>query len=288
MLPVVSFVYPLFYNIDMLEEAGYDSPPETREEFREMAEAVTNADEGRYGWSIMLDLGQPTGVPTDIFGWYWNAGYDVMEDGQPNLDTTGMVETLQFINDLQQDGLIVPGALSRSEPEKLEEFVNERTAFMVSSTAHIAMIRDRNPDLNFGIAPVPGPSDYDGPPASRVVGWDIGISGGASEAEADAAWKVIEYIMGPDVSAFIAENANALPGNLTASPDFGGSEMHESAYSIYQEADLYSPLVGLPDTQDLQRLFAEEVHALFEGEQTAEETAAAAQEHWNSIILGDD
>jgi multiple sugar transport system substrate-binding protein len=59
---------------------------------------------------------------------------------------------MEFIKGMYDDGLIAPGAFTMSEQDKVEEFTNARVAMMVSSMAHINLIRDRNPDLNFAIA----------------------------------------------------------------------------------------------------------------------------------------
>ncbi|MDR2053562.1 MAG: extracellular solute-binding protein, partial [Treponema sp.] len=50
--PLVSFMMPLFYNIDLLEAAGFDRPPKNQADFAAFAKAVTGPD--RYGFAIAL------------------------------------------------------------------------------------------------------------------------------------------------------------------------------------------------------------------------------------------
>jgi multiple sugar transport system substrate-binding protein len=84
--PVTSYIYPLFYNIDLLKEAGFNEPPKTREEFLKYARALTKPDKGQYGWVLPLSLSLPNGISNDICPWVWAAGYDIMQDGKPYLN----------------------------------------------------------------------------------------------------------------------------------------------------------------------------------------------------------
>jgi len=284
--PVTSYVYPLFYNIDLLSEAGLSDPPKTREEFLEYAKILTKPEKGQYGWVLPLSLSLPNGISNDVLPWLWAAGHDIMKDGKPYLNHQGMVDVLKFINELYQDELISPGTMGKREPEKVEEFANARVAMMISSIAHINILRQRNPNLNFGIAPIPAPSGYDGPPALRVASWDIGISAASNEAKKEAAWKLVKYITREDVNSFIASNANAFPGNLLSKPDYiGGDPIYEAAYKLFTEAELYYPLVGAPEAFELERIFAESIHDMFEGRKTPEEVAAAVQASWEQIFI---
>ena len=45
----------MYYNLDWLNELGYDGPPETWAEFEEMACAATDADAGTVGYEISTD-----------------------------------------------------------------------------------------------------------------------------------------------------------------------------------------------------------------------------------------
>ncbi|BER93439.1 MAG: multiple sugar transport system substrate-binding protein [Candidatus Atribacteria bacterium] len=283
--PVTSYIYPLFYNIDLLKEAGFEGPPKTREEFLKYAEALTKPEKGQYAWVLPLSLSLPNGISNDICPWLWAAGFDIMKDGKPYLNHQGMIDVLKFINELYQKGFISPGTMGKREPEKVEEFANARVAMMISSVAHINILRERNPNLNFSIAAIPAPAGYEGPPALRVASWDIGISAASSTAEKEAAWKLIKYITSPEVNSFVCSNANAFPGNLLAKPDYvGGDPVYELAYDLFTKADLKYPLVGAPEAFELERSFAELIHAMFQGEMTPEEVAVEAQKVWEQIF----
>ena len=75
--------------------------------------------------------------------------------------------------------------------------------------------------------------------------------------------------------------ANAFPGNVNAKPDFVTSDaLFADAFKIYQEGQPANEFVGLPVAEELMRLLNVEVQKMFDGQQTAQEAAAAAQEKW--------
>ena len=84
MIPVANFAYPMFVNMDILEEAGITELPKTRSEFIEAAEAVTE-NTSAYGWIIPLSTSSPSGIQNNFMGWLWASGGSMLEDGRPNL-----------------------------------------------------------------------------------------------------------------------------------------------------------------------------------------------------------
>ena len=85
MIPVVNFVYPVFVNLDLMEQAGVEAPPSTRAEFAEAAAAFAAVEENVYGWVLPLSMEQPNGIQNDVMSWVWASGGSMMEDGMPNL-----------------------------------------------------------------------------------------------------------------------------------------------------------------------------------------------------------
>ena len=98
----------------------------------------------------------------------------------------------------------------------VEEFVNGRVAFMTSSLAHINLIRQNAPNLNFAVMPVPAMDGYDGPRGLAVANWGIGIA--SNSRYQDEAWKFIEYMMRPEVNARLAEGGQCLPRQRAGRP----------------------------------------------------------------------
>src|SRR5690606_31908482 len=126
MIPVVNFVYPVFVNVDLLEAAGVESLPTTRDEFAAAAEALTDPENNVSGWVLPLSLEQPNGIQNDVMSWVWASGGSMMADGLPNLvDNEAVRSAVEFIKGLYDAGVIAPGAFSLREQDKVEEFTNE-------------------------------------------------------------------------------------------------------------------------------------------------------------------
>lgn len=279
MFPLASFVYPVFVNLDMAKANGVDTMPTTRTEFMDAAKKMTHPDKNEYGWVLPLSLQNPGGIQNDVMSWVWASGASMLKDGQPDLENASVVGTLDYIKSLQDAGVISPGIFAKKEQDKVEEFVNGRVGMMVDSLAHINLIRERNPTLNFGISALPAVDGYDGKRGLPYASWGIGISN-SSEHKAEA-WKLVSYLMSPEVNGKLVSIANAFPGNVNAKPDFTKSDpLFAEAFKIYQNGSLANEFVGLPVAEDLMRALNVEVQKMFDGQQTSAEAAAAAQKAW--------
>lgn len=281
MFPVASFVYPVFVNLDLLDEAGVDGMPTTRSEFVDAARKLTDESKNQYGWVLPLNLQAPNGVQNDLMSWVWASGNSMMKDGAPDLTNENVVSTLEFVQSIYDEGLISPGAFAKKEQDKVEEFVNGRVGMMVDSLAHINLIRERSPDLNFGITALPAVDGYDGQRGLPYASWGIGISEHSENKE--EAFKLVSYLMSTEVNAKLVSIANAFPGNVNAQPDFVASdELFGTAFDIFQSGYLANEFVGLPVAEELMRQLGVEVQKMLEGDQTAAEAAAEAQAKWEA------
>ena len=279
MFPLASFVYPVFVNLDMAKAAGVDKLPSTRSEFADAAKKMTHADKNQYGWVLPLSLQVPNGAQNDVMSWVWASGQSMLKDGKPNVDNEAVVAALTYIKSLQDAGVISPGTNAKKEPDKVEEFVNGRVGMMIDSLAHINLIRKRNADLKFDISALPAVDGYTGKRGLPYASWGIGISNN-SEHKAEA-WKLVSYLMNPDVNGKLVTLANAFPGNVNAKPDFSKSDpLFVEAFKIFQAGKLANEFVGLPVAEELMREMDVEVQKMLDGQQTAQQAAAATQKQW--------
>ena len=89
--------YVFAYRTDLLEEAGYERPPETWAELDEYARALTVTENGlvtRAGFAFPASAGNF--VEYDVFC-YGNGGGFVGQSGEPTLDTPLNLEALKFL-----------------------------------------------------------------------------------------------------------------------------------------------------------------------------------------------
>src|SRR5450631_2106056 len=279
MFPLASFVYPVFINLDLAKADGVDTMPTTRTEFANAAKNMTHADKNQYGWVLPLSLQNPGGIQNDVMSWVWASGASMLKDGKPDLENGAVVGTLDYIKSLQDAGVISPGIFAKKEQDKVEEFVNGRVGMMIDSLAHINLIRKRNPNLNFGISALPAVDGYTAKRGLPYASWGIGSSN-ASTHKAEA-WKLVSYLMSPEVNGKLVSIANAFPGNVNAKPDFSKSDpLFAEAFKIFQSGKLANEFVGLPVAEDLMRQMDIEVQKMFDGQQTAQQAAANTQKQW--------
>jgi multiple sugar transport system substrate-binding protein len=279
MFPVASFVYPLFVNLDLLKAAGIDKAPSTRSEFISAARKLTSAGKNQYGYVLPLSLQSPNGVQNDIMSWVWAGGKSMLKGGKPDLTNPDVISALKFIQQLYKEGLVSPGSFAKQEQDKVEEFVNGRVAMMVDTLAHINMIRQRNPNLNFAVSAVPAPDGYTGARGLPYAAWGIGIAENSThKAEA---WKLVSYLMSPAVNSKLVSIAHAFPGNVKATPDwFANDALFTKGFEIFKAGRLANEFTGLPVAEDLMRQFDEQIQTMLDGKQTAEQAAAKAQASW--------
>jgi multiple sugar transport system substrate-binding protein len=280
MIPVVNFIYPMFTNDDLLEEAGVAEAPTTRTEFADAATAVAGLGENASGWVLPLSLDTPNGVQNDVMAWVWASGGSMLtDDGQPDLTNDSVRSAIEYIKALWDAGVIAPGSFTMKEQDKVEEFTNGRVGMMIDSLAHVNLIRENNPDLTFSITAVPAEDDYTGERGIPYASWGIGISENCGNKE--DAWKLVEFLMSTDVNATLSSLSFGFPGAVDAVPDFvEGDEIFQAAFDMYQDVNPTNEFVGLPVAEELMRSFDEELQSLLNGDQTVDEMLEAAQERW--------
>jgi multiple sugar transport system substrate-binding protein len=279
MIPLVSAVYPIFVNMDIAKAAGVDAVPSTRSEFEAAAKKMTDASKNQYGWSLPLSLQTANGVQNDVISWVWASGGNILKDGKPDLENSGVTSALDYLQKLYKDGVISPGVFSKSEQDKVEEFASGRVGMIISPFVHANVIRDRNPNLKFEMAAVPAADDYTGKRGMAFASWGIGVNENSENKE--AAWKLVEYLASPEVNAKIAAQANMIPVNRNAKPD-SSDPVYAKALEIVNNGYMINEFVGAPVAEDLMRDFAIEMQKQFDGGQSTADTVANAQKAWSA------
>ena len=279
MIPVVNFVYPMFTNNDLLTQAGVAAPPTNRSEFAAAASSIAGLGENTSGWILPLSLEAPNGIQNDVMSWVWASGGSMLADGQPDVTNAEVTGVVEYIKGLWDDGVIAPGAFTMKEQDKVEEFTNGRVGMMIDSLAHINLIRETNPDLNFSISALPSEDGFDGERGIPYASWGIGVAD-SSEHKAEA-WKLVEFLMSEETNSKLSSIANAFPGNTESVPDFvTEDELFATAFEIYQNGYPANEFTGLPVAEQLMRLFDEQFQVLLDGGQSVDESLEKTQDAW--------
>ncbi|GAB3214111.1 sugar ABC transporter substrate-binding protein [Marinactinospora endophytica] len=136
----------LFYNVDILAEAGVE-PPRTWAELRETAAALTEGD--RYGLAISA-LATEDGV-YQFLPWLWSNGGD-----ERDLDAPEAVEALEFVTSLLDDGLASRSAVNWTQADVNDQFIAGNAAMMVNGPWQMPVLRE-HPDLEWAVVEIPVP-----------------------------------------------------------------------------------------------------------------------------------
>jgi len=135
----------LYYNVDLLGEAGYDVPPSTMEELREYAVELSDGA-GQYGIAL-ADHSTIAVWPILI----WSDGGDLIKNGCSALDDAEAVSTVETWSSLIRDHQISPVGLSGDEADNL--FAAGKAAMEINGPWAAGTYREAG--VNFDVAPVP-------------------------------------------------------------------------------------------------------------------------------------
>ncbi len=140
---------------------------------------------------------------------------------------------------------------------------------MIHSLAHINLIRQRNPNLNFDISALPAVDGYTGKRGLPYASWGIGISNNSSHKE--EAWKLVSYLTSPEVNGRLVVDRQCVSrATSNAKPDFSKADpLFVKAFKIFQTGKLANEFIGLPVAEQLQRDMDIELQKMLDGQQTA-------------------
>jgi multiple sugar transport system substrate-binding protein len=188
----------LYYNQTVLEELGYDAPPATPEEFREMACAAAEAKgDGTGGYILRADASATA-------AWTYAFGGDILnEEGTGYvLNGPATVEALTFLQELYNDGCAY--FFTEGYPET--ELAARNAVFTQGSSSGIPFYQEaidtvaeeagRDPDV-WGVTAIPHTTPD---PVQNIYGGDVMIPVTTPEQEL-AAWIFVKWFTSPEIQA---------------------------------------------------------------------------------------
>ncbi|KIL39154.1 hypothetical protein SD70_21610 [Gordoniibacillus kamchatkensis] len=153
-MPYFSSTKHFYWNKDLLKKAGYDAPPKTWTEFREVSKKLTHDGVYASGWSWK----QAEGLNCDFVGMVYSFGGQFFDQNKNfNANSPGAVKALQYMSDLiNVDKTVDPASLQWTEDDV-------KNAFEAGKIAMMSNWEGMYPELN-------------DPSKSKVVGkTDVGL-----------------------------------------------------------------------------------------------------------------
>ena len=271
MIPYGFYLRAMFYNKNLLEEAGVANPPSTLEEFRTAAEAVSELP-GKYGYCLR-------GGPGGYNGWMMfgatNAGTDEFfnEEGQSTLDNEGWVGGFEYLASLYQDGLAPPDSINWGFNEIVAGFYSGTCALLDQDPDALIAIEERMDPEAFGVVPFPKGPDGRAYPTIGYTGWSMF----ADSEHKDAAWRLIEHLSSRESNLTWNKRIGALPiyEGLEDDP-FYGQPKFQGWFDTLSDPDMV-PLV-MPTNLEGFAFFADSLlprtsQQLLLGQRTAQDVA---------------
>lgn len=166
-LPLAVDTLALYYNKDLLDQAGIPEPPKTWEDFIKDVKLLTKLNsEGKILQSgASLGLSKNVTRSADILSLLMmqNGAKMTNDGGYPTFQLVPQGYTqnippanqaLQFYTDFAQPTKEVY-SWNKDMPESFDSFVRGQSAFFFGYAYHLPLVRSRAPKLNFNIVPVP-------------------------------------------------------------------------------------------------------------------------------------
>ncbi|WP_035815094.1 extracellular solute-binding protein [Jiangella gansuensis] len=231
-LPMIASARALFYNQDVLTQAGITEPPATWDDLLAAATAVTDLGTGVYGYGMPLgseEAQAETSIWTFGGGGSWSDGDTITVDTPENLAALEFMKTMIDAGATQPD----PGATDRTP--MLDVFVQGQIAMAVGLPPTIGQIEERNPELNYGIAPVP---TQDGSPVTLGVA-DHLMAFRNDDDKQDAIRAFLDHFFSPEVYLSFVDTEGFLPTTMSGAEGTANAERFADFLAVLPDARFY-------------------------------------------------
>lgn len=159
-IPIGANTLALYYNEDVLEEAGVD--PATVTDWASLTSALESIEASGSGGMTFAGIGTEEGS-FQFLPWFWGAGADLSE-----LDSPEAVEALELWKGWVDDGLVPNTVINNSQNTTWEEFLTGEFGFVENGTWQVNSAADAEfptgvieiPAQDGGVAPAPTGGEF--------------------------------------------------------------------------------------------------------------------------------
>jgi len=195
----------LFYNKEMLEQAGFSAPPATWDEL--LAQAKVLKEKKIVEYPLVATWKQSEALMCDVTSITESFGGHLTTDGKVTVNDPANIAAIDFMAQSIKDGLTNPNSLEYLEDDVTGIFSSGKAAFALNWTY---MFNAANADKEksqvvgkVGIALSPGTDKA----VSATVNGGMGLAITKDSKNADAAWKYIQFLAEKDFQKKYAKDA---------------------------------------------------------------------------------
>ena len=242
----------MYYNTDWLKELGYDAPPATPEEFKEMAckaaaQPFSGATgEGSMGYQLSLDASR-------FASWTFARGGDVFDydAGQYAYNSEGAVEAMTFLQGLFNDGCATIVAERYGDQS---DFGAGKLLFTVGSSSGLPYYTsavEEGANFAWSVAPIPFTTSD---PVQNIYGASVSIPATTPEREV-AAFQFLKYYTSPEAQAKWAQASNYFPVRASVAEGmadyFAANPAYKTAWDLLPYGKTEPPVPGYDFVRDM-------------------------------------
>jgi len=157
-VPLYADVSALFYNKDLFRKAGLDPerPPTSLAEIREYADKITALGGDIKGYFLPGSCAGCNIFTVGPLMWASGATIEPKDADDEPLQGDGVKEVLQWARDMIKAGNVHEDARSENGETFHLRFGSGKVGMMGTGNFNIALVKEQNPNMDFGVALLPG------------------------------------------------------------------------------------------------------------------------------------
>src|SRR5215203_153770 len=275
----------LYYRKDLLKKSGFNGPPKTWDELKQMTRKVRRDSDIKFGF-LFQGAKSEAGV-CDGCEFIWGHGGNVLDPSDPTkvlVDSPQAIKGLETERSMITDGISPEAVTVYEETETEGGFLRGDAVFLRNWPYVYSLIgTSAYPKLKpkqVGVSELPS---ADGKPGNGTVG-DQPLYISSSSKDPDAAWKFIEFLTAPEQQRFRAVEGSYLP---TISDLYDDPEIQNSVpvVALAKQALQHTrPRPVSPYYSDMSLEMQEQFNASLKGDTTPGEAARTLKSELESII----
>lgn len=213
LLPYGFLMRAIYYNNDMLKQAGAE-PPKTLDDIFKVAEIVSQKLPGKYGYCMRA--GKGGGFDWGFYPMQYGATGSFFDaDGNSNYATAGFQEGMQKYADLYRKGYAPKESISWGYGDSVAGFTSEQCAILDQDPDALADISTKMAPEKFSVIPVPTGKSGKAYPSIGYFSWAMS----AGSKNKDEAWKLLSFLMAPKQNIELDKSLFMIPAHVGVEKD---------------------------------------------------------------------
>ncbi|MCU6791788.1 ABC transporter substrate-binding protein [Paenibacillus sp. WQ 127069] len=273
-LPYRTETHGLIFNKKLLDAAGVDSSkgPQNWADLLAAAQKVTKGDV--HGFALPgTNVGNLT---TQLFNMIMSNGGSILNstNTKSTLTEPAAVEMAKLYVDLFSKYQVMPKSMLQNDNiADRNLFTNEKVGMYMSGIYDIAPIKQANSKVDMGVAMVPANKER----KTVLGGWGVAITTASKHPE--EAWKFINFITQPDISAEYSVTFSARKSAAT-NPKYQ-DPLTKPLLDALQYAQ---PLPQIPQWTQIKQIIFDNIQLALSGKSTVEEAMIQASKAIDELL----